>query len=63
MENIEDTSKNRFEKKLNTDLGFYFWKFYISSAFWANIVTPMNLIITFLPPASSISRSLSLLLF
>jgi hypothetical protein len=49
MENIEDTkSKNRFEKKLNTDLGFYFWKFYISSAFWANIVTPMNLIITIL---------------
>lgn len=48
MQNTNTSSREFLENKLNTDLGFYFWKFYICSAFWANIVTPMNLTITIL---------------
>jgi hypothetical protein len=36
------------EKKLNEDIGFYYWKRYVASAFWSNISMPINLVITFL---------------
>lgn len=39
---------NQLKKKLNTDLGFYYWKYYIAGAFWSNIATPINLSITIL---------------
>jgi len=34
--------------KLDNDLGFYYWKYYIAGAFWSNIATPINLCITVL---------------
>lgn len=36
------------ENKLDIDIGYYFWKKYVASAFWSNISTPVNLIITLL---------------
>jgi hypothetical protein len=36
------------ENKLNSDLGYLYWKKYIAGAFWANISTPINLTITIL---------------
>lgn len=35
-----------YTKKINTDIGFYWWKRYFYSAFWGNISTPLNLAIT-----------------
>ena len=34
------------EKKINTDLGFYYWKRYIAAAFWSQVSMPINLTIT-----------------
>ncbi len=34
------------EKKIDQDLGFYFWKRYTAAAFWTQISTPINLLIT-----------------
>jgi hypothetical protein len=34
------------EAKINTDLGFYFWKRYIAAAFWSQLSMPINLSIT-----------------
>jgi len=34
------------EAKLNTTIGKYWWKKYVSAAFWSNIATPINLAIT-----------------
>jgi len=34
------------ENKLNTDIGYFYWKKYIASAFWSQISMPINLIIT-----------------
>lgn len=34
--------------KLDRDLGFFYWKKYIAAAFWAQIATPINLMITLL---------------
>lgn len=34
--------------KIDSDIGYNYWKNYIVSAFWANIATPLNLTITFL---------------
>jgi len=34
--------------KLDNDLGFYYWKYYIAGAFWSNIATPINFCITVL---------------
>ena len=34
------------KEKLDIDIGFYFWKYYIAGAFWSNIATPINLCIT-----------------
>ena len=38
----------KIENKLNSDLGYLYWKKYIAGAFWANISTPINLTITIL---------------
>jgi hypothetical protein len=37
---------NFLENKLDTDIGFYYWKRYIAAAFWAQISMPVNLLIT-----------------
>lgn len=36
------------ERKIDSDLGFYFWKKYVSTAFWAQISMPINLSLTFI---------------
>jgi hypothetical protein len=35
-------------RKINYDIGYYWWKAYVYSAFWNNISTPINLVITIL---------------
>jgi hypothetical protein len=35
-------------RKINYDIGYYWWKAYIYSAFWNNISTPINLVIMIL---------------
>lgn len=42
----EDQEINNYIRKINTDIGFYWWKRYFYSAFWGNISTPLNLAIT-----------------
>jgi hypothetical protein len=42
VEDIEDES-NGYIEKINTDIGYYWWKRYIYSAFWSNVSTPINL--------------------
>ena len=50
----EETNKNKFEKlyilrhKLDKEIGYNYWKKYVTSAFWSQISTPINLTITFL---------------
>lgn len=44
---IEDELKT-IQKNLDKEIGFYYWKKYIASAFWSNISTPINLAITLL---------------
>ncbi len=34
------------ENKIDQDLGFYFWKRYTAAAFWTQVSTPINLLIT-----------------
>jgi hypothetical protein len=53
MENNSDDENiffemQRIENKLNSDLGYLWWKKYIAGAFWSNISTPINLTITIL---------------
>ncbi len=36
------------ENKLNEDIGLYYWKKYVTAAFWQHISMPINLVITFL---------------
>ena len=36
------------ENYLNYTLGFWWWKKYVTTAFWSNISTPVNLSITLL---------------
>ncbi len=36
------------ENKINKDIGFYYWKKYIAAAFWSQLSTPTNLLITIL---------------
>ena len=43
-----NNSNIQLKEKLDTDLGFYYWKYYIAGAFWSNIATPINLCITIL---------------
>ena len=47
IKNIEDESKSYIEK-INADIGYYWWKRYIYTAFWSNISTPINLSIIIL---------------
>jgi hypothetical protein len=47
IKNIEDEIKS-YLKKINEDIGFYWWKRYIYTAFWSNISTPINLAIIIL---------------
>lgn len=42
IEDIEDEI-NGYIEKINTDIGYYWWKRYIYSAFWSNVSTPINL--------------------
>jgi len=44
---LEDQLRT-IENKLDKEIGFYYWKRYIASAFWSNISTPINLSITLL---------------
>ena len=46
-ETIEAEIKD-YLKKLNEDIGFYWWKYYTYCAFWSNISVPINLTITIL---------------
>ena len=46
-ENMDDEI-NGYLDKINKDLGYYWWKRYIYSAFWSNISTPINLSIVVL---------------
>jgi hypothetical protein len=41
------------ENKLDSDIGFYYWKKYVASAVWSNLSTPINLIITLLTALST----------
>jgi len=34
------------EEKLNTDLGFQYWRKYVAAAFWSQVSMPINLVIT-----------------
>jgi ABC-type multidrug transport system fused ATPase/permease subunit len=43
-----DVDVKIFFKKLNEDIGYHWWKLYTYSAFWNNISTPINLVITIL---------------
>jgi hypothetical protein len=36
------------EDKLDGEIGNHWWKLYIASAFWSNVSTPINLLITLL---------------
>ena len=47
INNIEDETIGYIEK-INSDIGYYWWKRYIYSAFWSNISTPINLSIVVL---------------
>jgi len=47
VKNIEYENKS-YIKKINEDIGFYWWKRYIYTAFWSNISTPINLSIIIL---------------
>lgn len=54
---LEDELSHYFEQqeymmfirnKIDSDIGYNYWKNYIVSVFWSNIATPLNLTITFL---------------
>ena len=42
IEDIEEEI-NGYIEKISSDIGYYWWKRYIYSAFWSNISTPINL--------------------
>jgi hypothetical protein len=44
----EETYNDFIEEKLNTDIGWFYWKKYIAAAFWSQISMPINLTITFI---------------
>ena len=60
IEDIEDEISGYIEK-INNDIGYYWWKRYIYSAFWSNISTPLNLaivVLTTLTTGQSATQSL-----
>ena len=61
--NIDDES-NGYIEKLNYDIGYFWWKQYVYCAFWNNISTPINLLITILTALTTgQSATNSLILF
>jgi hypothetical protein len=57
---VEDEIDGYIEK-INYDIGFYWWKWYIYSAFWSNVSTPINLsiiILTALTTGQSATKNL-----
>ena len=57
---LSDEIRN-YENKINYDIGYYWWKYYVYGAFWNNISTPINLaitIITALTTGQSASQNL-----
>ena len=46
-----------FYNSLNKNIGTYWWKKYITTAFWKNISTPINLSITILTALTKIGRA------
>ena len=60
IEDIEDEISG-YIQKINNDIGYYWWKRYIYSAFWSNISTPLNLaivVLTTLTTGQSATESL-----
>lgn len=56
-----DDEINGYLDKMNKDLGYYWWKRYIYTAFWNNISTPINLsiiILTALTTGQSATQNL-----
>ena len=56
-----DDEKNGYLDKMNKDLGYYWWKRYIYTAFWNNVSTPINLsiiILTALTTGQSATQNL-----
>jgi hypothetical protein len=56
-----DDEINGYMDKINKDLGYYWWKRYIYTAFWNNISTPINLsiiILTALTTGQSATQNL-----
>ena len=56
-----DDEINGYLDKINKDLGYYWWKRYIYTAFWNNISTPINLsiiILTALTTGQSATQNL-----
>lgn len=45
---LKDNQMVFLKRKLDSDIGYNYWKKYVASAFWAQISTPINLVITFL---------------
>lgn len=48
QEFLLETRIENLEEELNKNIGHYWWKSYISTAFWSNFSTPLNLTITIL---------------
>ena len=60
IEDIEEEISGYIEK-MSADIGYYWWKYYIYSAFWSNISTPINLsmvVLTTLTTGQAATQSL-----
>lgn len=61
MSSFEKLS-NDLEDKLDGEIGNHWWKVYIASAFWSNVSTPINLLITLLSAVTAGQASTETLL-
>ena len=52
----------KLENKLDTDLGWYYWKKYVAAAVWSQVSMPINLMITLLTALTTAQASSSNLL-
>lgn len=52
----------QLEHKLDVDIGLYWWKQYVASAFWGNISLPVNLAITMMTALTAAQATTSNLL-
>jgi hypothetical protein len=50
------------ENKIDQDIGFYFWKRYTAAAFWTQISTPINLVITLMTALTTAQSASSTIL-